>query len=138
MNAFQKGAEVLYRYLVALLALACVVQIFLAGRGVFGVKQGVSFDDQKSLDPHRAVGEMIGLAAVVIFLCALAIWRDKRLIAYAFALAFMAEVLQHVLALHKHPWIAGLHAVDGVAILGLSAWLAHHAWRGARASASTA
>ena len=134
MNGFQRGAQALYRYLVALVALGCVVQIFLAGRGVFGIKQGVSFDDQKSLDPHRAVGEIIGLVTILVFLSALAMWKNKRLIGYAFALAFMAEILQHALAQHKHPWVAGLHAVDGVGILALSAWLAHQAWRGEKPS----
>ncbi len=90
----------------------------------------VELDDQKSFDPHRALGEIIGLLAVLALIAALAYWRDKRLIGVTFLLAFMAEVLQHLFALPKHPWVAGLHALDGVAILGLSAWLAHQAWRG--------
>jgi hypothetical protein len=118
-----------WRVLVALIAAACVVQIFLAGRGAFGVHGAVKLDDQKSFDPHRALGEVIGLLAVLAFLAALAYWRDKRIIGLTFLLAFMAEILQHLFALPKHPWVAGLHALDGVAILGLSAWLAHQAWR---------
>ena len=127
----QRGADQLWRVLVALIAAACVVQIFLAGRGAFGVHGAAKLDDQKSFDPHRVLGEIIGLLAVLAFLAALAAWRDKRLIGITFALAVMAEVLQHLFALPKHPWVAGLHALDGVAILGLSAVLAHRAWRGA-------
>ena len=126
----QKGAFQVWRVLVALIAVACVVQIFLAGRGAFGVHGAVKLDDQKSFDPHRALGEIIGLLAVLALIAALAHWRDKRLIGVTFLLALMAEVLQHLFALPKHPWVAGLHALDGVAILGLSAWLAHRAWRG--------
>jgi hypothetical protein len=37
--------------------------------------------------------------------------------------------------LTKHPWVAGLHPVSGVAILGISAWLVHSAWSGKRAAA---
>ncbi len=67
---------------------------------------------------------------MLAFLAALVAWRNKRLIWLSLALALMAEILQHLFALPKHPWVAGLHALDGVAILGLSAMLAHRAWRG--------
>ena len=130
MNGVQRGAYQVYRVLVAGIAIACVVQIFLAGRGVFGVVPGKKLDDQTSLDPHRTLGEIIGIAAVLCLICALIVWRDRRLIGLTFALALMAEVIQHASALPKHPWVAGLHAVDGVAVLGLSAWMAHTAWRG--------
>lgn len=126
----QRGAYQVWRTLIALIAAACVVQIFLAGRGAFGVHGAAKLDDQKSFDPHRALGEIIGLLAVVALLASIAYWRDKRLIGVTFALAFMAEVLQHLFALPKHPWVAGLHALDGIAILALSAYLAHQAWRG--------
>lgn len=129
MSGLQRGAYQVWRVLVALIAVACVVQIFLAGRGAFGIHGGAKLDDQKSFDPHRALGEIIGLLAVLAFLAALIAWRNKRLIWMTLALALMAEVLQHLFALPHHPWVAGLHAVDGVAILGLSAWLAHEAWR---------
>ncbi len=69
------------------------------------------------------------------------VWRVLRLIGITFALAVMAEVLQHLFALPKHPRVAGLHALDSVSILALSAWLAHEAWRGSSAagrSSSTA
>jgi Mn2+/Fe2+ NRAMP family transporter len=130
MSGLQRGAYQVWRVLVALIAAACVVQIFLAGRGAFGVHGAAKLDDQKSFDPHRALGEIIGLLAVLAFLAALIAWRNKRLIWLSLALAFMAEVLQHLFALPKHPWVAGLHALDGVAILGLAASLAHDAWRG--------
>ncbi len=127
--AIQRGAYQVWRALVALIALGCVVQIFLAGRGSFGLHGAAKLGDQKSFDPHRALGEIIGLLAVLALIAALVYWRDKRTIGLTFALAFMAEILQHAFALPKHPWVSGLHALDGLAILGLSAWLAHRAWR---------
>jgi Mn2+/Fe2+ NRAMP family transporter len=123
------GSYQVWRVLIALIAAACVVQIFLAGRGAFGIHGAAKLDDQKSFDPHRALGEIIGLLAVLAFLAALLAWRNKRLIWLTFAPAFMAEILQHFFATPKHPWVAGLHALDGVAILGLAAMLAHRAWR---------
>jgi Family of unknown function (DUF6220) len=130
------GSYQVWRVLIALIAAACVVQIFLAGRGAFGIHGAAKLDNQKSFDPHRALGEIIGLLAVLAFLAALLAWRNKRLIWLTFALAFMAEILQHLFALPKHPWVAGLHALDGIAILGLAAVLAHRAWRLGDAGAS--
>jgi hypothetical protein len=117
----------IYRVLIALIAIACVVQIFLAGRGVFGIHGATKLDDQKSLDPHRALGELIGIVCVIVFILALIMW-NKRLIVWTFVLALLAEIVQHATALPKHPWVSGLHPVSGVAILGISAFLAHKAW----------
>ena len=145
MNSIQRGAFALYRYLIVLFAAACVVQIFLAGRGVFGIRSSSTsktvdkfFEDQKSLDPHRALGEILGLVAVIMFLAALVVWRDRRLIAWTFGLAVATEVLQHAFAVPTQPWVAGLHAVTGVAILGSAGYLARDAWRGSRAPSAAA
>jgi hypothetical protein len=119
----------IYRVLIALIAVACVVQIFLAGRGVFGIHGATKLDDQSSLDPHRNLGEIIGIACLVVFILALIMW-NKRLIIWTFVLALLAEVVQHATALPRHPWVSGLHPVSGVAILGISAYLAHKAWAG--------
>jgi hypothetical protein len=127
MDGVRRGAYQVYRVLIALIAAACVVQIFLAGRGVFGIHGTASLDDQKSLNAHRDLGELIGIGTVVVFLLALAMW-NKRLIIWTFVLALLAEIVQHATALPKHPWVAGLHPVSGVAILGISAYLAHAAW----------
>ncbi len=127
MTAARRIAWQVYRVLIALIAVACVVQFFLAGRGVFGIHGSAKLDDQTSLDPHRALGEIIAAATIVVFLLALLMW-NKRLILWTFVLAFLAEVVQHATALPKHPWVSGIHPVSGVAILGISAWLAHQAW----------
>ena len=134
MAAARRIAFQLYRVLIALIAIACVVQIFLAGRGVFGIHGSASLDDQSSLNAHRDLGEIIGIAAIVVLILALIMW-DKRLILWTFILALLAEIVQHATALPKHPWVSGLHPVSGVAILGISASLAHSAWAGKRAAA---
>ena len=134
MAAARRIAWQAYRVLIALIAVACIVQIFLAGRGVFGIHGSASLDDQSSLNAHRDLGEIIGIAAVVVLILAMIMW-DKRLILWTFILALLAEFVQHATALPKHPWVSGLHPVSGVAILGISAWLAHSAWAGKRSSA---
>ena len=135
MAAARRIAWQAYRVLIALIAVACIVQIFLAGRGVFGIHGSASLDDQSSLNAHRDLGEIIGIGAIVVLVLALIMW-DKRLILWTFILALLAEVVQHATALPKHPWVSGLHPVSGVAILGISAWLAHSAWAGKRADAT--
>jgi len=77
--AIGRRAWQLYRVLVTLIAVACVVQIFLAGRGVFGIRGDASLDDQSSLDPHRVLGNAISVAALVAFILVLVIW-DRRLL----------------------------------------------------------
>ena len=133
MAGVRSVTAVLFRLLVTLIALACVVQIFLAGRGVFGIRGAAKLDDQKSLDPHRVLGEIIGVAAVVLFLLAPAMW-DKRLIGWTLLLAVLAEGVQHATALPKHPWVAGFHAVSGVAIVALAGSLTGSMWRAHRES----
>jgi hypothetical protein len=132
MEGVRRVAAVVFRFLVTLIALAGVVQIFLAGRGVFGIRGATKLDDQKSLDPHRALGEIIGVAAVVLFLLALLMW-DKRLIGWTLLMAVLAEIVQHATALPKHPWVSGLHPVSGVAIVAIAGSLTGAAWRAHRA-----
>ena len=127
MAAARNVAYQIYRVLIALIFVACIVQIFLAGRGVFGIHGSASLDDQKSLDAHRDLGEIIGIGSILVLVCALVMW-NKRLILWTFVLALLAEIVQHATALPKHPWVAGLHPVSGVAILGISGYLAHSAW----------
>jgi hypothetical protein len=135
MAAARRIAYQIYRVLIALIAVACVVQIFLAGRGVFGIHGSTKLDDQKSLDAHRAFGEIIGIGTLVVFVLALIMW-NKRLIIWTFVLALLAEVVQHATATPSHPWVGGLHPVSGVAIFGISAYLAHQAWSKKAAAAA--
>jgi len=100
--AIGRRAWQLYRVLVTLIAVAC--------------------------DPHRVLGNAISVAALVAFILVLVIW-DRRLLLWTLVMALLAAVVQRVTATEAHPWLAGLHPVSGVAILGISASLAHRAWR---------
>jgi len=128
MAAVGKRAWQVYRLLITLIALGCVVQFYLAGRGVFGIRGTASLGDQSSLDPHRTLGNIIAVAAIVALALALVLW-DKRLIASMLVLAVLASAVQRLTTTTEHPWIAGLHAVSGVAILGLAGSSAFRAWR---------
>jgi len=125
--ATRRAAWQIYRVLIALVFAACIVQIFLAGRGVFGIRGAAKLDDQSSLDPHRALGDAISLVAILIFLCAV-VMLNKRLMVWTLVLALLAAAVQTATAVPEHPWVAGLHPLSGVAILGISGYLAHSAW----------
>jgi hypothetical protein len=126
--AIGKRAWELYRLVISLVALGCVVQFYLAGRGIFGIHGDAKLGDQTSFDPHRVLGNVIGAAALVAVVLAVVLW-DKRLILMTAIVAVLAEAVQHVTTTTEHPWIAGLHAVSGLVILGIAGSLAHRAWR---------
>lgn len=128
MATVGKRAWDVYRVVVALIALACVAQIYLAGRGVFGLEGDAALGDQSSFDPHRLLGNVIGIAAIVVFVLALVLW-DLQLVVWTLVLAVLAEAVQHVTTDAASPWVAGLHALSGLGVFVVSAWLAHRAWR---------
>jgi hypothetical protein len=123
-----KRAWQLYRLVIVLIALACVVQFFLAGRGVFGIHGDAKLGDQSSFDAHRLLGNAIAVAILVAVVLAVVLW-DKWLILWTVILAVLAGAVQSATTTTAHPWIAGLHAVSGLAILAISGSLAHRAWR---------
>ena len=131
MAGVRRGARAVYRVAIALTALAGVVQIFLAGRGVFGIHGAAKLDDQSSLDPHRVLGNAIGIAAIVLFVLALLMW-DRRLIVWTLVLVVLTVAVQNVTSTDEHPWIAGFHPVSGVAIVAIAGSLAGAAWRPSR------
>ena len=128
MAEIGKRAWQLYRLVIALIALACVVQFYLAGRGVFGIHGDAKLGDQASFDAHRGLGNAIAVATTIAFVLALVIW-DKRLVVATLVLAVLAVAVQTVTTDANSSWVAGLHAVSGLAILGISGSLAHRAWR---------
>jgi hypothetical protein len=123
-----KRAWQVYRVVISLIALACVVQIYLAGRGVFGIKGSASIGDQSSFDPHRTLGNIIGVAAIAAFILALVLW-DMNLVVWTLILAVLAEAIQHVTTSASNAWVAGLHALSGLAVVAIAGSLAGRAWR---------
>lgn len=134
MTQIQKGAHALWRFLIAIFAAATVVEVFLAGFGVFRTDpdgQHKKFDT--AFDPHGALGFFLQVGALLLLIVALIAWREKRLIGFS-ALLFVLMVLQTVFAGlgEDHPWVGGLHPINGFIIVGMSGWLASNAWKGRR------
>ena len=119
-----------YRYLIAVYVVAIVLLIFLAGEGIFG-EHAAKIKDAKSLDPHRALGSLLGLVAIVLFLLALAARVNRATVIRTFVLAVLAAIAQPALAGggDSNKWVGAFHVIDGIIILGLSARLAFEANR---------
>ena len=108
--------------IVAILFVAgVVVQVFLAGLGVF--------DDPASFATHRDWGYMLELLPIVMLVLALAGRLGRRQIAFAIAL-FAMFILQSILVAVRVdlPMVAALHPVNGFAILLVGIEAAREAW----------
>lgn len=129
MAGVRRGSAAVMRYYVPLLVLAVIVQIFLAGEGIFGIKAGPKLDDQKTLDPHRAFGFILsGPAALILLVLALLAWfEDRRLRWISVALPFLLFIQQ--LLAEAGRWGGAFHPLNAMLLLALLGWLAGRLWR---------
>ena len=120
----RRAAQAGYRWLLlAFLALGAV-QIFLAGLGAFRIDNlGVSGDT--AFAPHRAVGFAMGGVALLILVLALIARPGVRAVIGSVLLFLLVFLVQSLLAglADSTVWFGGLHALDGLAILGIAAFL---------------
>jgi hypothetical protein len=136
MNAVRRGAAVAQRYVVTLYFIGVIVQFFLVGYGLFGMKHGATIDNAKSLNAHRDFGFILSdLGTILILLTTLIAWQHplgRKVGAYV-VLAVLAFV-QPVLATtgYHHKWVGMFHPVNAIILLGLSGSLAFRSWREAR------
>jgi hypothetical protein len=124
-GGLRHGALVAYRWALAVLLLDVAVQFFLAGFGVFGAGFGA----------HVVNGIVVAaLSLVVLVLAAVARvgTRDVVLAAVLFLLAAFGQSLFLVLADNGAFW-GGMHALDGLVILGIAGFLHGTAIRRLRA-----
>lgn len=136
MSGVRRGAAAIYKYLIALFVIAVVVQIFLAGLGIFRAlpEEGesvtsASFEDK--FEPHAALGFFLLLGSLLLLILILIAWTGPKSI-WATAGLFLLLIVQMILVWFSEdaPGISALHPVNAVVILGLSAFLASRAWRG--------
>jgi hypothetical protein len=128
MTSLRQSATAGYRWLTLLFFAAVVVQFFLAGLGVFGIDAGTKLDDQSSLDPHRALGTVLVLAAIVLILL-VAVARPTRVVALPYLALLVATILQMVFADVGGEAGGGLHGLNACLVFGLSGYLGHRAFR---------
>jgi hypothetical protein len=98
------------------------VQIFLAGLGAFRTE---TVGADTAFAAHRSFGFVLAGAALVILVLALVARAGRVAVAGAAALVVLTGFAQSLLAglADDHALFGGLHAFDGLAILGLAAWL---------------
>jgi hypothetical protein len=103
---------------------AGLVQIFLAGMGVFDLN-GQKIQDASSLDPHRALGFALAGLSLLLLILAVVARVDTRTIVVSFVVFVLAGAVQSLLAGagESTAFFGGLHALDGLAILGLAGYL---------------
>ncbi|HEY2776497.1 MAG TPA: hypothetical protein VGI77_01225 [Gaiellaceae bacterium] len=115
-----------------------VLAVFLAGEGIFRLKNVANSDDcskkgvdiattdcvgnSNSLDAHRAVGSILAFFAVIVLIAALIAWlpdvRTRVVSIVTPVLTFLQVVLAAI-----GGWVAGLHPVNAVLVLFLYGWL---------------
>jgi hypothetical protein len=112
----------------SLFVACCLLQVFLAGLGVF--------DDPRSFLTHRDFGYLLGWFTLVMLILAL-LGREPRRIVGLCVLVLVQFALQSVfIALRvDYPAIAALHPVNGFLILAVGAIIARQAWVARREAA---
>jgi hypothetical protein len=116
-----------YHWLLAGFLLLGVAQIFLAGLGVFSLQDktlgGAGGDT--AFAPHRAVGFSMAGVALLILVLALIARPGAQAVTGAAVLVVLTSLMQSLLAglADDHAVYGGLHAFDGLLILGIAAYL---------------
>ena len=120
----------IHRVVLALFLLAGAVQIFLAGLGTWG----------GGFDAHRILGFTMAGIAVVVLVLALVTRAGTRDVVLSVVLVLLAGGAQSLLAEAggDGAFWGGLHALDGLAILGIAGFLHGAAIRRGRTTATTA
>lgn len=130
MAGVRRGARAVLKYFIALYLVAVIIQIYLAGEGIFGAEGSPTEpDDSTTLDPHRGLGWfMTTPIALLLLIVALLAWLpNKRNRILSIALPFIL-FLQIVLA-ELGRWGGGLHPLNAILILGILGYLANQLWR---------
>jgi hypothetical protein len=129
MAGVRNGARAVLRYFVPLYFVALIVQVFLAGEGIFGIKPGPKLDDQKTLDAHRGFGFILAdPGALLLLIVALLAWHaDKRIRAVSIVIPFLLFI-QGILG-GAGRWAGAFHPLNAFLLLGLTGWLTHRLWR---------
>jgi hypothetical protein len=118
--------QVAYRVALALFLVMGAVQIFLAGLGAFSTGGDPGFG------PHRVLGFAMAGVALVIVVLAVVARVGGRAVGLAVLLFLLTAVGQSLLAAlgEDIAVVGGLHALDGLVILGLAGYLQGAARRG--------
>ena len=136
MAGVRRGATSVLKWFSALYVVLIVVQVYLAGEGIFGlnnIRHSDSCDkgaahciaNSKTLDAHRGLGFILTFPLAILFLiCALLAWHSNKRIRTVSIIVPILTFVQMILPAAGR-WGGGLHPVNAVLVLGLYGWLAH-------------
>ena len=137
----RRRATSILKWFSALYVVLIVIQVYLAGEGIFGLNVIKHSDDcdkkgahlvaqhcvgnSKTLDAHRALGFFLTLPGAVLFLIvALVAWHaNKRIRTISILVAILTFV--QMLLPGGGRWVGALHPVNAFLILGMYGWLFH-------------
>jgi hypothetical protein len=115
----------LYQYGVLAFLLAGCAQVFLAGLGVFSFGDHDVAGGTSAFSAHRALGFTLAGAAVIILILALIARPGLLPVMLCGVLVVQTSLLQSLLAglADNAALFGGLHALDGVLVLGIAGFL---------------
>ena len=135
----RRRATSVLKWFSGLYVVLIVIQVYLAGEGIFGLnvikhsedcdKHGANLSaapcigDTKTLDAHRALGFFLTLPGALLFLiCALIAWVPDKRIRIVSILVPIVTFVQVILP-GAGRWGGALHPVNALLILGMYLWL---------------
>ena len=136
MSGVRNGARSVLKWFAALYVVAIIVEVFLAGEGIFGLKNIEHSNDcnkaaarcvanSTTLDPHRALGFILTLPGALLFLVvALLAWHPSKRIRIVSIVVPILAFVQTILA-GLGRWGGAFHPLNAILVLGLFGWLAY-------------
>lgn len=117
LGSVRRGIDAAFAILAGLFTLAVLAQVYLAGAGAFA-----HHTVHHAFAAHEDLGNVLGIAAIVLFVLALAARVNRSTVIGALVLALLTELAQHGLAQagHHNRWVGGVHAFSGMLILVLA------------------
>ena len=130
MAGVRRVSRSILRYVYPLYVIAVIVQVYLAGEGIFALKNtSVQLDDANSLNAHRDFGWIISQpVALLLLIVTLLAWLPGTRLRVLSILLPILLIIQSILPSGGR-WVAALHPVNAFIILGLLGYLSSTFWR---------
>jgi hypothetical protein len=137
----RRRATAVLKWFSLLYVVLIVIQVYLAGEGIFGLnvikhsdkcdKKGANLiaehcvGTSKTLDAHRALGFFLTFPGAILFLiCALIAWIPNKRVRIISIVAPILTFVQMILP-GTGRWGGALHPVNAILILVMYGWLFH-------------
>lgn len=136
MAGVRRGAVSVMKWFSALFVVAIIIQVYLAGEGIFGLNNIKNSDDcnkvgahcianSKTLDAHRGLGFFLSFPGAILFLIvALLAWHSNKRVRLVSIIVPILTFVQMILP-GLGRWGGAFHPLNAILVLGLFGWLAH-------------